>query len=162
MRRSRSWWQRASHRAKLEELRTQGFTGVACYTEIAPPLSAIYGFLIVRLMRTWGELVRTRRDLGFEVDYPLMVHPEQGTFVLLTSAGKTFHTGFLDGTVLISSTMYNTVSRRPEEQVYRYGVKGMKDPWGIHQEKIAELVAGGQGDRAGHAIWGLCSNLGSR
>ncbi|NBD35947.1 MAG: hypothetical protein GVY30_08100, partial [Chloroflexi bacterium] len=56
------------HRAKVEKLRAQGFTDVACYTEIAPPLSAIYGVLIVRLMRTVGELVSVRRDLGFEID----------------------------------------------------------------------------------------------
>ena len=132
------------HRAKLEELRAQGFTGVVCYTEIAPPLSAIYGVFIVRLMHSLGELVRTRRDLGFEVDYPLMVHPEQKTFALVNAAGKSFYTGFSDGTVLISTTMHNTVSRHPEVQVYRYGAKGMKDPWGIHQEKIAELAAEGK------------------
>ena len=132
------------HQVALEELRAQGFTSVACYTEIAPPLSAIYGFLIVRLMRSFGELVSVRRDLGFEIDVLLMVHPEQTTFVLVNAAGKSFYTGFADGTVLVSTTMHNTVSRYPEEQVYRYGIKGMKDPWGIHQEKIAELAAEGK------------------
>jgi hypothetical protein len=131
---------------QIDELESLGFRYLCCYTESfsASRLMFLLPVLVVLDMQRGREMIRLRGG-RIHTHFMLLVSGDKTTFAHAFGLGVKFHTGFSDGTFLVTmnaNAAIPDIDRPPMLKRYRKG--SIADAWADHQSAIQSLEAAGK------------------
>ncbi len=134
---------RARHSSNIASLQALGFQHFAFRVETLPPYSAILKFPIV-LMLLSKEVLVFPKPARLGVANILLIHSSPSSIAEVTGLGISFHSVFIDGTLLISSNYHSPLSPGTNCRIIKNpGPQTVEEAWVAHTQKAGELGAQG-------------------
>lgn len=134
------------YRSESSPISDLGFTSLFCYGE-AYALSRVlfiypaFLFLIMWLNREVGTMQNGSRIV---FGWPVFVSGDRSTYCHPMQLGLKFHTGFTDGTIVLTKSFGGKTTYGPTVVVQKVTNSAISHVWAEHQEKVRALEANGK------------------